>query len=339
MIRLEQVRKSYGEHIALNPVDLSVPEGQTVGLLGPNGAGKTTLLNIITGCLAPGGGNVFIGTHDLIREPHSAKRLIGYLPEQNPLYDEMTVRDFLFFVCRLREVDRHCISAHVEEIADLTRIGGVLSRRIGNLSKGFRQRVGLAQSLCGDPKVLILDEPTSGLDPIESTEFRSVIASFSGEKTIVFSSHLLGEVQELCTSAVILNHGNMIADTTLSDRKNQTKLRATIAMGQDSLLPALRSLEAFEQVQSVPDGEVGQTTVILTCTRDVTDPERALFTLLSALKAPLIRLMPVEDSLEDIFFKVTESNQRRNYALCYQKKNGRSSPPCGGSSSPVNLPI
>ena len=312
MIRLEQVRKKYGEHHALHPIDLTVPDGQTLGLLGPNGAGKSTLLNILTGCLAPSGGSVFIGPYDLMKDPREAKRLIGYLPEQSPLYDEMTVRDYLVFICRLREVDRASIAPHVDEIAEMTRIGDILDRRVGNLSKGYRQRVGLAQSLCGDPRVLILDEPTAGLDPIQAAEFQTIISSFSGEKTVIFSSHLLSEVQNLCRRVVILNHGCMISDTNLDEKDKQTKLRATIAMGRDSLLPALRSLDAFEQIRVVPDGEVGQTTVILTCSKSFDSPERALFTLLSTLKAPLIRLMPVEDSLEDIFFKVTETNQRRN---------------------------
>ncbi len=160
--------------------------------------------------------------------------------------------------------------------------------------------------------MLILDEPTAGLDPIQASEFQTIISSFSGEKTVIFPSHLLSEVQNLCQRVVILNHGCMISDTSLDDRNAQKKLRATIAMGRDSLLPALRSLDAFEQIQAIPDDEVGQTTVVLTCAKDFPSPERSLFTLLTTLKAPLIRLAPVEDSLEDIFFKVTETNQRRN---------------------------
>ena len=312
MVRLEQVRKYYGEHAALSPIDLSIPDGQTIGLLGPNGAGKSTLMNIVTGCLAPSGGNVYIGSFDLMKDPRQAKRLIGYLPETNPLYDEMTVRDYLAFICRLREVDKRSLSSHISEIADMVCITDIMGRRIGNLSKGYRQRVGLAQSLCGDPQVLILDEPTSGLDPIRSAEFQKIISSFSGEKTILFSSHLLSEVQSLCSRVVILNHGNLISDTNLHDKARQKKLRATIAMEKEPLLSALASLDAFEQVQPVPDGETGLTTVILTCKSGSAVPEKELFTLLSGLKAPLMRLMPVEDSLEDIFFKVTESNQRKS---------------------------
>ncbi len=315
MIRLEQVRKKYGGHTALEPIDLSVPDGQTIGLLGPNGAGKSTLLNIITGCLAPSGGNVYIGQYDLMKDPRSAKRMIGYLPEQNPLYEEMTVGAMLSFVCRLREVDRSSVPGHIGEIAAMVGIDDILGRRIGNLSKGYRQRVGLAQSLCGDPDILILDEPTSGLDPIQSAEFRHIISSFSGRKTVIFSSHLLSEVQELCSRVIILNHGSMISDTSMQDRSARKKLRATIALGRDALLPPLRSLEEFEQVRVVENDEDGMTTVILTCAENSRFPEKALFTLLSGLQAPLVRLMPVEDSLEDVFFKVTETNQRRNALL------------------------
>ncbi len=311
MVRLDQIRKRYGEHTALNPLDLSIPDGQTIGLLGPNGAGKSTLMNIITGCLPPSGGSVTIGSWDLMKDPRPTKRLIGYLPEQAPLYDEMTVRDYLAFVCRLREVDRRSVASHIDEIAEMVRIGDILRRRIGNLSKGLRQRVGLAQSLCGDPQILILDEPTAGLDPIQSAEFQRIISSFAGEKTVLFSSHLLSEVQALCSRVIILDHGTLISDTDLRDESAHRTLRATVAMEKGALLPALRSLDVFDKVRAVPEEEEGLTTVILTCSEDSPVPEKALFTLLSGLKAPLIRLSPVEESLEDTFLRITDTHRRR----------------------------
>ncbi|MBQ8137298.1 MAG: ABC transporter ATP-binding protein, partial [Clostridia bacterium] len=160
MITLEHVTKRYGSFKALEDVSLSIPQGQVLGLLGPNGAGKTTLLNILTGCLAPSSGEVKIDAHDLLLQPREAKRQIGYLPESAPLYPEMRVKAYLRFVCRLREVKENAIQAHILEIAELTGLTDVLSRPIGNLSKGYAQRVGLAQALCGYPGFLILDEPT-----------------------------------------------------------------------------------------------------------------------------------------------------------------------------------
>ncbi len=310
MITLENISKKYGDRYALRDIRLSIPNGQILGLLGSNGAGKSTLLNILTGCLSPSSGRTLIDSCDILTEPRQVKRQIGYLPEIVPLYDEMTVRDYLCFVCRLRETREKSIPAHVDEIAEMTQLTDVLPRRIGNLSKGLRQRVGLAQALCGDPRILVLDEPTSGLDPIQSSEFRKILLSFKGEKTILFSSHMLHEVQAVCTRAVILSHGVLIADKSLEASESRV-LKATVAIGKGLLLPALHSVDYFEKVEALQSDQPGITTVLLTC-KPGYQPERSLFTLLSGMNAPLLRLMPVEDSLEDIFFKVSESSLERN---------------------------
>lgn len=305
MICFDRVSKRYGVHQALNDVSFSVPKGQILGLLGQNGAGKSTAMNILTGCLAPSGGCVRIGGFDVMTDPRQAKRLIGYLPEQAPLYDEMTVRSYLNFSCELKEVEKGAIPAHVEKIAARTGLTDVLSRKIGNLSKGYRQRVGFAQALCASPEVIILDEPTVGLDPRQSSEMRSLIKSLAGEHTVLFSSHILGEVQALCDRVIILHHGKIIFDSALNEKSGgQRKIRAVIACGEGALLPALHTLKSVLRVEVERGGEPGLTQVVLTSDEHA-PVERELFTLLSGLHYPLLRLSPLEDSLEDIFLRAT----------------------------------
>ena len=205
MIRLEHVSKNYGGIPALRDVSLHVLRGETVGLLGRNGAGKTTALNLMTGYFPPTEGKVYVGGKDMLADPRNCKRMIGYLPEKPPLYDEMSVEDYLLFVSELREVLRKANRAHVREIMDLCALSEVRSRIIGNLSKGYRQRVGIAQALCGAPEILILDEPTVGLDPKQTVEMRELIRELGKDHTVIFSSHILSEVQQLCSRVIILN--------------------------------------------------------------------------------------------------------------------------------------
>ena len=305
MISFDGVSKRYGTHQALQEISFSVPKGQILGLLGQNGAGKTTAMNILTGCLAPSAGQVSIGGYDVLTQPREAKRLIGYLPEQAPLYDEMTVRAYLKFACELKEVEKRAIRAHVESVAEKTGLQDVLERKIGNLSKGYRQRVGVAQALCGAPEAIILDEPTAGLDPRQSSDLRKLIRDLAGEHTVLFSSHILSEVQSVCDRVIILHHGKIICDSALQAlRCGEERLRAVIACGEGALLPALRTLNSVSRVEVERGGEPGTTQVVLTV-KGGGPAERELFTLLCGMQAPLLRLAPVEDSLEDIFLRAT----------------------------------
>lgn len=305
MITFDKVSKRYGVHQALQDISFTVPKGQILGLLGQNGAGKTTAMNILTGCLAPTTGSVSIGGHPVMTDPRQAKRLIGYLPEQAPLYDEMTIRAYLRFACELKEVEKAAIPDHIEKIAQRTGLTDVMHRKIGNLSKGYRQRVGVAQALCGSPEVIILDEPTAGLDPRQSSEMRSLVKSLAGEHTVLFSSHILSEVQSLCDRIIILHHGKIICDSALRALQcGERRLRALIACGEGALLPALHSLKSVQRITVERGSEPGATQMILHVAGDA-PAERELFTLLSALQYPLLRLTPVEDSLEDIFLQAT----------------------------------
>lgn len=305
MVIFEGISKRYGVHKALDEVNFTLEKGQVLGLLGQNGAGKSTAMNIMTGCLAPTKGRVLMGGQDVLLSPRAAKRMIGYLPEAAPLYDEMTVQGYLRFACELKEVEKKHIPAHVEMVADKTGLVDVLQRKIGNLSKGYRQRVGVAQALCGTPDVIILDEPTAGLDPRQASELRQLIQSLRGEHTVIFSSHILSEVQSVCDRVLILHHGKVLCDSALEELKNrENKLRAVIACGEGTLMPALRSLEKISHAEVIRGGEPGTTQVLLTVRED--GAERELFTLLSALQAPLLRLQAQERSLEEIFLKTTD---------------------------------
>lgn len=305
MISFEGVSRRYGKMYALKDVTFSVPEGQILGLLGQNGAGKTTAMRILTGCLAPSGGSVTVGGFDLMTHPRQAKRLIGYLPENAPLYDEMTIRAFLRFMCGLREVASDAVQKHIDEIAAKTGLSDVLGRRIGNLSKGYRQRVGLAQALCGNPEVLVLDEPTAGLDPLQTVEFRTLIKALGQTHTVLFSSHILSEVQAVSDRVIILKKGELLFDAALHEQAaDAIRLKVTIAGGKGALLPAMRQLKSVTRVEPVLEDEPGTTTVILTAPR-AAQPERELFTLLCGLQAPILRMTPVENSLEDIFLRAT----------------------------------
>lgn len=217
MIELNDVTKRYGGVWALRGVSLRVRKGGVTALLGQNGAGKTTLISILTGYLAPTSGRALIDGRDPLLDPIEAKRRLGYLPEHPPLYDEMTVREYLAFAAELRGVERRAIGGHVNEIMELCGLGDMRSRLIANLSKGFRQRTGLAQALCGDPDVLVLDEPTVGLDPKQITEIRELIRRLSEGRTILFSSHILSEARELCDHVVILDAGKVKLDAPMRE--------------------------------------------------------------------------------------------------------------------------
>ena len=310
MIQIENLVKRFGSKYAVDDISFSIDEGEVVGFLGPNGAGKSTTMNIITGYMSSTSGTVSIGGMDILENPTEAKRFIGYLPEQPPLYDEMTVESYLRFVCRLRLVVEADIARHVRDIAAQTNLSDVLGRRVGNLSKGYRQRVGLAQALCGEPEVLVLDEPTVGLDPRQTAEFRDTLKKLSGGRTVIFSSHILSEVQALCDRVIILHHGRVACDQRLGDmsRGAGARLQAAIFGDMETLLPALRSLNSVARVTRLPAREAGVAEVLIEGKPGAV-PQKELFTLLCGLQMPLMRLTPAADTLEDVFLRCTADDQ------------------------------
>lgn len=311
MIELSHVSKRYSAVEAVHDLSFSAPKGQIVGLLGQNGAGKTTTLNMLTGYFPPTSGQVLVDGMDMLQHPRHCKRAIGYLPEKPPLYDEMTVAGYLTFVCRLKEVERRSIPRHIDEIMQICGLTEVRHRLLGHLSKGYRQRVGVAQSLCGDPPVLVLDEPTVGLDPRQVVEIRELMRELGKNHTVIFSSHLLPEIQQLCQRVVLLHKGKLIREadmTELTDGGDTIRLRASIAMREKQLLPALRGMSCVRRVKSLPTHNVEISEVLIECDReggDRGDPQTQLFRLLCGLDAPLRMLVQQHDTLEDVFLKAT----------------------------------
>ena len=211
MIQVEHLTRRYGSQIAVKDLSFTVPTGQICGLLGPNGAGKTTTMNVLTGYLSASEGRVIISGHDILEEPMEARRQLGYLPEQPPLYSEMTVEEYLRFVAELRRVPRAQRAEQVRKAMNRVAAADMAHRLIRNLSKGYRQRVGLAAALLGDPEVLILDEPTVGLDPAQMIEFRALIRQLGRKHTVILSSHILSEVSAVCDQVLILSQGQLAA--------------------------------------------------------------------------------------------------------------------------------
>ena len=309
MIELEHVTKLYGSIPALRDVSLHVPKGETVGLLGRNGAGKTTALNLMTGYFPPTEGKVRIGGKDMLADPRACKRMIGYLPEKPPLYDEMTVEEYLIFVCELREVVRKANKEHVEEIMELCGLKDMRLRLIGHLSKGYRQRVGIAQSLCGAPEILILDEPTVGLDPKQTVEMRELIRRLGEDHTVLFSSHILSEVQQLCSRVIILNEGRMVQSIDLTEKKDDVmKIRLRAAAGKEALVNALKGLKCVLNAETAQSPEEGTAEVVIEC-RPADEQGRAtdqIFWLMAEMNAPIRMMNEERDTLEEIFLRETE---------------------------------
>ena len=303
MIQLISVSKRYGSCLALDQFSASVRKGELVGLLGPNGAGKTTLMNILTGNLAASSGSALIGGYDIVYQASQAKRLIGWLPEHVPLYTEMTVFSFLRFVCELKRVIPEDTDRHIADIARLTGIESILGRRIGNLSKGLCQRVGLAQALCGDPEILILDEPTAGLDPLQAADFRSLLKKLHQDHTILLSSHILADMEGICERVLIIRAGRLIRDVQLTGGpEGAVHLHARIAIGKDALLSLLRSCSWAETVSALSSGEAGITDILITA-NDENQPERRLFSLMAEKNSPILMLTRERGTLEDIFLE------------------------------------
>ena len=309
MIELKHIDKRFGATQALRDVSLTARNGDILGLLGVNGAGKSTALNIMTGYFPPTAGTVTVDGIDMLADPLGCKRRIGYLPEQPPLYDELTVREYLVFVCRLREVVAKGIRAHVDDILSLCGLTDMADRPLGKLSKGYRQRAGIAQALCGDPPTLILDEPTVGLDPRQVVEIRALIRRLGEGHTVIFSSHLLSEVQQLCTRAVILHEGRVVWNAGIGEipEGGTIRLRACVAMPENRLRRVVRELPDLERVEVTPgrDESVTECTLVFRAAGDPHQPAHRLFRLMAANGAAILTLTPEQDSLETVFLRAT----------------------------------
>ena len=307
MIEVQNLTKRYGSNYAVRDISFQVEEGEILGFLGPNGAGKSTTMNILTGYLSATDGIVKVNGHDVLEEPNEAKANIGYLPEQPPLYLDMTVREYLSFMYDLKRcrLDRQ---QHIAEICRLVKIENVYGRLIKNLSKGYRQRVGLAQALIGNPPVLILDEPTVGLDPNQIIEIRSLIKKLGKHHTIILSSHILQEIEAVCDRIIIISQGELVADDTaahLSRRYSDDRRLLARIMGPEADVQSLLShLPGVEKAVSLGEREPGVIEYALDPKEDA-DVRRDLFDRLASRGWPLMGLKSMEMSLEDIFILLT----------------------------------
>lgn len=306
MIEITDIRKSFGDKHAVDGISFTVAEGEIMGFLGPNGAGKSTTLNIITGYLSADSGVVKIDGTDILSDPIKAKKDIGFLPEIPPLYPEMTVAEYLDFVYELKgcKLPR---KQHIKEICEVVKIWDVSGRLIKNLSKGYKQRVGIAQALIGNPKVLIFDEPTIGLDPRQIIEIRNLIKMLGKEHTIILSTHILPEVQAVCDRIVVINKGRIVANEKTEDLINAVdgsrKLVAKIVGQEEKVLKALRALPGVKTADIIGRRDTDSVSYLLESQERV-DIRKPLFYMLSSKGWPLVGLEGVELSLEDIFIRL-----------------------------------
>ncbi len=307
MIEVSHLSKQYGSHPAIENLSFTVEDGQIYGLLGPNGAGKSTIMNILTSYLAPTSGEVKVAGYGLPEEAQQAKACVGYLPEQPPLYPEMTVQEYLMFAAELKGVKKVQRKEQVLKAARRTGLESVLPRLIRSLSKGYRQRVGIAQALLGSPKLIILDEPTVGLDPAQVIEIRKLIQELGRAHTVILSSHILSEVQAVCSRVLILSKGKLVAEGTpeeLGEKLNPGScLRATVLGDRKTVLEAVQAVPGIckVQVESEADGEVTFTAE----SEDATDRRAAVSKALAKAGCTVLALAAENKSLEEIFLALT----------------------------------
>lgn len=308
MIQVDNLVKRYGDHMAVDHLSFAVEKGQIYGFLGPNGAGKSTTMNIMTGYIAADSGTVRINGCDILAEAEKAKKYIGYLPEVPPLYTDMTVSEYLMFVAELKRVSKKGRADHVQEIMDMIQVNEVKDRLIKNISKGYRQRVGLAQALIGYPEVLILDEPMAGLDPKQITEMRDLIKGLARKHTIILSSHILSEVSAMCDHIVIISHGKLAASGSPQELQDMMRVKAEIEVtvvgnkeDVEIILQSIRQIDSYEMEFAEETGAVK----IRVNAVDDTDIRKDLSVAIAGAGMPILSMNRLEKSLEDIFLELT----------------------------------
>lgn len=312
LIQVENLTKRYGQHLALDNVSFTVNKGEILGFLGPNGAGKSTTMNIITGYISATEGTVKVDGLDILEQPQEAKKKIGYLPELPPLYMDMTVEEYLRFVCRIKKVEKNKEKETLYKVMELVKINDMRKRLIKNLSKGYKQRVGLAQAMIGSPEVLILDEPTVGLDPKQIIEIRNLIKGLGKQHTIILSSHILSEVSAVCDRVMIIDKGKIVASDSpdnLSRRMSQSnRLILRIQGPKQDILDTIKEIEGVKFVEVQRVREQG-TFDILVEAHDEVDVREALFYAMSEKRYPILMMKSMDLTLEDIFLQVTSQQK------------------------------
>ncbi len=319
VIKVENLVKRYGTNYALNDISFEIGEGEIVGLLGPNGAGKSTTMNILTGYLSSSSGAAYINGVDILENPIEAKRHIGFLPEQPPVYPEMTVIEYLNFVYELKNCSFERVP-HIAEILSVAKLTDVKNRLIRNLSKGYKQRVGIAQALIGDPKIVIFDEPTVGLDPKQILEVRNLIRTLGKNHTVILSTHILAEVQAVCERVIIINKGEIIADERTADITKTIeggyRYEAKICAEAKNVLPALRAISSIKSIEATGAKDADALVYLIESVPGV-DMRRSVFSVCAENRWPLIGLTPVGTDLESVFINLVD----RSDGMSSDKKN------------------
>ncbi|MDF2950627.1 MAG: hypothetical protein K0S18_210 [Anaerocolumna sp.] len=313
MIEVKNLVKQYGDHLAVDNLSFTVQKGQVLGFLGPNGAGKSTTMNILTGYISATEGTVVVDGHDIFEEPEEAKKCIGYLPELPPLYPDMTVREYLNFVADLKKVKKSDKAQMINKILHMTKITDVSGRLIKHLSKGYKQRVGLAQAIVGFPEVLILDEPTVGLDPMQIIEIRDLIKELKKNHTIILSSHILSEVSAVCDQIIIMNKGKLIvsdkADHLSNHISGSNQLHLQVKGTKEVIQNILGPLNVVPEFDSKEDSKKGLTSLSISY-GDEHDIREEIFFAFSKANCAIVEMQTTRMSLEDIFLEVTKIRKK-----------------------------
>ena len=311
MIEVKHLTKIYGDHTAVDDLSFTIEPGHIYGLLGPNGAGKSTTMNIVTGCLAATSGTVRICGHDIYEDPIPAKQCIGYLPEIPPLYTDMTPFEFLSFVAEAKGVGYEEAGRQVREVMELTRIEDMKDRLIKNLSKGYRQRVGIAQAMLGNPDIIILDEPTVGLDPKQIIEIRDLILMLGQSRTVILSSHILAEISAVCDRVLIISHGKLVADDTIEHLENSVqnanRLRLSVRGNAEAISEVLSGIEGILDCKQLSE-EDGVISLSLNVSKE-RDLRDDIFFAMAEHRIPVLTMDVEELDLEDIFLTLTDGEQ------------------------------
>ena len=321
MIEVRHLTKRYGAHLAVDDLSFTVESGKIYGLLGPNGAGKSTTMNIITGCLAASEGEVIVNGHDIFEEPVAAKKCVGYLPEIPPVYTDMTVSEYLRFIVEAKDVPVKERKAQLEEILESTGLADVRGRLINNLSKGYRQRVGIAQALVGNPEIVILDEPTVGLDPKQIIEIRDLIRMLGQKHTVILSSHILSEVSAVCDSVMIIAHGRLVANGTPEELMRlfagEQEIRMELKGNEDAVRSALGALENAAVADIASENGVTRATLR---PENGADIREAVFRACAKANLPILEMHTERASLEEIFLELTQGDGQEGAAQPPEEK-------------------
>lgn len=314
MIEVNNLVKRYGDHTAVDHLSFKIEKGKIYGFLGPNGAGKSTTMNMITGYIASTEGTVTIDGHDILDEPEQAKKCIGYLPEMPPLYFDMTVGEYMNFVADLKKIPKDQKKSMVEEVMEMVKITDMKNRLIKNLSKGYRQRVGLAQAILGYPEVIILDEPTVGLDPKQIIEIRDLIKSLKKKHTVILSSHILSEVSAVCDYVLIISHGKLVASDTPENlgklAEGSNTLNLLVKGDKDHIRIALGQISDIKDIKIEDAKEEHAWNVMLSTKEDMDIREEVFFKMADA-HCPILEMQSKKVSLEEIFLELTEDDKKK----------------------------